>query len=88
MIAAISNGKGIIEPLEPIVKSVPAQQPAQVPRPGSKVPGINIKTNIKSATSSNQYGKQDFKNLEMYKDDRLYFFKENFSYQFLNKTRF
>lgn len=34
MISAISNGKGIIEPLEPVVKTtpIPQTQQTQVPR--------------------------------------------------------
>ena len=51
MIAAISSGKGIIEPLEPIAKSAPAiQQPQSNQPPRSKVPGI--KTNIKAGAPS------------------------------------
>lgn len=51
MIAAISSGKGIIEPLEPVVKqaAMAAQQPTTTAR--SKAPA-GIKTNIKAGSSS------------------------------------
>lgn len=52
MISAIANGKGIVEPLEP-VKATPVVQPQSqpMPRAGSKVPGI--KTNIKAGSKQN-----------------------------------